>query len=380
MGAFSPVVVNFQFVLSVGLTLVVGALVLGLIVPRSIAITIMTIKLLLVVLYFVYFADGSWFYGGDDSGFFERGLKLYETGRNPITIWTHGEAYHLKIANPSLSLIYFHNYLSLWLFGPYYHSPILLNLILSNITVLFLARILAEVYRERRISTFFVTFASLHWTTLVWHSFLNLKEPFVALLLSGLVYLILILRRKKVLASMALVFFVLLSQRIRFYLPVFVFGGILFAQIQPLVRAALRKPLLVGAATMLFLITVGVFAQSEVRLFIKLADLPGFPYEVIHFVLQPAPWKITEPAGYLQLPSILHWIMFVPALIGGYALWQKGFGGRVVVGTVVAGIAFYGLIDVIASTRHRMPLDMLVIVLHYAFLKEFVFPKTKVAN
>jgi hypothetical protein len=377
MISLAPVEVDSQFITSVGVTFFLGVLILSTLVPRTIAVALMAVKVAVVILYFCFFIDGSWFYGGDDLGFAERGLILYETGRNPVTIWTHHEAYYLKTATKSLSLIYFHNFVAMWMFGPHYHSPILLNLILSAGTVFFLVRIAEKIFRQREWVVPFVVFASLHWTTIVWHSFLNLKEPLVALLLSAMIYFVLDLRRRPGFGLIGLLTLGLLASRIRFYLPVLVIGGFLLAQIDAVRKLVVYKPVWALAGTIVFLFFSILIAGSEIRLFMKLADVYGFPYELIHFTLQPAPWKITEPASYLLLPALLHWVMFVPACIGGYCLWKSGFGGRVVVATVIAGLVFYGFVDVVASTRHRMPIDMLVIILHFAFLKEFVLPSIR---
>ena len=375
-----PVVVDWQFVVSVTAVLIVGSLILSSVVPKTLAVALMMTKLTVVLLYFCVFVDGTWFYGGDDMGFFERGLKLYETARNPITIWTHHEAYYLKVATRSLSLVYFHNFFAMWCFGPYYHSPVFLNLILSAGTVVILSKILKNIFGQRVPVKLFVVFASLHWTTIAWHSFLNLKEPLVALLLAGLVYFVLELRQRKIVPILGLLAIGVLTSRIRFYLPIFVVGGVLLGQIELFVHHVRRNPLVVVMLFLGFLILVGAFLDSEIRLLMKLADIAGFPYGLVHFTLQPAPWKITEPAGYLLLPAVLHWVMLCPAIIGAYRIWVTGAGGRILVGTVLAGLIFYGLVSVIASTRHRMPLDMIVIIFHFVFLKDLIFPLFKVTS
>ena len=374
----APVVVDWQFLVSAAVVLIVGCSILSSVIPKALAVFLMMAKLSVVLLYFCVFVDGTWFYGGDDMGFFERGLKLYETGRNPLTIWTHHEAYYLKVATPSLSLIYFHNFFAMWCFGPYYHSAVFLNLILSAGTVVVLSKILTNIFGQRAPVKLFVVFASLHWTTIAWHSFLNLKEPLVAFLLAGMVYLVLELRLRKIVPIAGLLVAGVLASRIRFYLPIFVVGGVFLSQIGLLVHQLRRNPLVIIGLFLGFSLFAGVFLNSEIRLLMKLADIPGFPYGLAHFTLQPAPWKITEPAGYLLLPAVIHWVMLLPAIIGAHRIWVTGAGGRIIVGTVLAGLIFYGLVPVIASTRHRMPLDMIVILFHFVFLKDFVFPLFKV--
>jgi hypothetical protein len=366
-----PTLLDFRLALSALVIIALGTIILSTVIQKELALTLMFIKVGLVVAYFGFFADGTWFYGGDDLAFFERGLKLFHTGRNPLTIWTHHEAIYLKTYNPSLSLIFFHNFLSIYLFGPYYHSPIMLNVLISAGTAVLLVRVMDDIFDGSRYRSLFVVFVCLHWTVVVWHSFLNLKEPFVALLSVLMIFFVTRFRMTPFRSVLGVVLTVLLLLRIRFYFPVFILGGVLLACLPQLWRHAITRPVVVVLGLVTLLVGITTIYQSEIRLFMRMADFPGFPYGVLHFVLQPAPWKITEPAGYLFLPSILNWVLFIPSCIGAYRVWLCGFTGRLLVGTVASGVIFYGLVTAVASTRHRMPLDMLVVVFQFVFVLEY---------
>jgi len=346
--------------------MVLGTLVLSMVVRKEIALGLMFIKVTIVVVYFCGFADGAWFYGGDDTGIFERGMQLASTGRSPITIWTHHHTAYLARSRDSLILIYLHNYLAIYFMGAYYYAPILLNVLLTSVTVACLAKVIRNICDDPRYVTYFVIFASLHWSVLAWSSFLNLKGPTVTCLLSIALLAITNMPRNMVANCMALLATLYLMTKVRFYFPAFVLGGLAIERLSivwgnfPSYKVVL---LLISGV-----IVVAYIVDSEIVLFFKMSNFIRFPYEFLHFILQPMPWRITEPASYLFLPSILHWIMFVPTIIGGLMIWRIHRTGRVIVGIVVAGAMFYGLVSAIASTRHRMPFDIVIIVMQYHFI------------
>ena len=69
MVSLAPIEVDLQFITSVGATLLLGALILSTLVPRKLAVSLMAVKVAVVIVYFVFFIDGSWFFGGDDLGY-----------------------------------------------------------------------------------------------------------------------------------------------------------------------------------------------------------------------------------------------------------------------------------------------------------------------
>ena len=71
------------------------------------------------------------------------------------------------------------------------------------------------------------------------------------------------------------------------------------------------------------------------RLFFQFADFLNAPYGVIHFLLQPIPWRITEPASYLFIPAWLHWVAFPATILGGYRIWKTHIIGRYIIGIII---------------------------------------------
>ncbi len=360
---------DYPIAISALAIMICGTVVLSTVVRKEIALGIMFIKVSIVVIYFCGFADGTWFYGGDDKGLFQRGLSLAETGRNPLTIWSHHQAVYLANSLNSLWGIYVHNYLAIFIMGPHYYAPIFLNVLITAITVTCLAKVIRPLSNDLSYLTYFVIFASLHWTTLAWSSFLNLKGPSVACLMAIALLAITNLSRHFLKNGLALLVCFYLMTKIRYYFPAFILGGLVVEKIFEYTGIFFRKKNLLLIVPLCG-IAAWDFVPRQIGLFVNLANFSGFPYGFIHFILQPLPWRVTEPATYLILPSVLHLIMFIPMIIGGVMIWKKHSVGRLIIGVVLSGWIFYGLVDVVATTRHRIPFDMLIIVMHYHFIWE----------
>lgn len=361
---FNQYLVDFDYPIAIAafVTLILSTVVLSFSLKRSIAFALATIKIAIVVIYFTSFTDGTWFFGGDDYGYLERGAALAATGRNPFTIWFHPEAYYLKQLS-SISLMYYYNYLAIYFFGFYYHSPVLLNVLLSCISAILYAKCLQPFKLNKNYETYFVVFYSLHWTTLVWHSFLNIKEPLVIVLVALALYFLSIFSRHPARAILGLLGTIFLFLRCRFYFPGILVFGVFLSSVNVFFTTRYRIFL-----TLLILLSFVYIFTPEIRLFFRFAEFLSAPYGTIHFLLQPLPWRITEPASYLLIPAWLHWIALPATILGGYKIWKLHITGRIIVGSIITGILFYGLVPLIASTRHRAPLDSLMIICQFHFL------------
>ena len=360
--------VNFDYpiVLASLIVWLAGTIVLSCVIRKELAALIMFLKITLFISYFCFFADGTWFYGGDDWGYFERGLRMAQAEPNIFRIWTHPEGFYLRHGH-SLALVYFHNYVSILLFGEYYFAPVLLNIFLTSIIVTLLTASLKTSEVSALYVKYFVIYASLHWSTLVWSSFLNLKGMLVTTLMALMIWGISISSRKSITAIIAVTLSAYLMLRSRFYFPAIVGIGVVVGYINQL-HAIIQKNRQRSFAIACAVVALVLWKASLLPLFFRHADFSGAVYGALHFVLQPAPWKITEPASYLLLPSILHWIMLPATIAGCVLLWRSGGTKRIMVGIIVAGVLFYGLVPAIASTRHRIPFDILFIIAQFQFL------------
>ena len=342
-------------------------LVLSKVLPVQVGVFVATVKVAITGSFFALWGDGSWFLGGDDESYYITGIRLITSGENPISIWFSSAGNHILIDRPSAALYHWLNMFWMYVFEPAYYPPVLGNVFVTSISCLIFDRILILQGFGPRYRLGFAVFFLLHWYVLAWSSFLNIKEPVITCLLLLSIYSILEIQRGKwpylILFSLS----IFLLWGIRFYIPALLAGA-----------AALYYVLTSRNKALLLFITTAVLAVvmwkywNTLTLVERLSDFT--PASVLkHMVkqfLSPIPWKITDPATYLIVPSILHWLLFVPAVIGGISLLsnRQTKGIWLVALTILAGYTFYSVIPALASPRHVSPFTTLWILFEYQFL------------
>ena len=140
--------------------------------------------------------------------------------------------------------------------GPNYYAPVLLNVFITSITITCLALVIRPLGASSRYITCFVIFASLHWSTLAWSSFLNLKGPTVACLVAIELLAITSLPRKAISSGIALLVSFYLLTKIRFYFPTFLIGGLAIEKISGFLNVYSQKKKL-----LLFALILGLAAS-----------------------------------------------------------------------------------------------------------------------
>jgi hypothetical protein len=350
---------NISVAISALIILLLSTLILRTILSWPVAGFVSFVKVTLSIVYFCFFADGQWFYGGDDYKYYEIGIDLYRTGANPIMVLFDPVAqWHLFRGQSNTALMGYFNYLAMYFFEPRYYAPVLCLVGISSATAVLLTKAVGAMSSQQYQRSLTI-FLALHWHTLAWTSFLNLKDSLVAFVAVGSIFVITRLRMRPVLYIPLYILALSTFNWLRFYFPVFL--------IPPLV---MTKILIDSWKTRLVLSVGGVFCaviflQDELRMAWGLGDIRTVMYGAIHFLLQPVPWRLTEPATYLLIPAALHWLMMPIAFFGGWCLFRKSTEGKVIVLIFFLGVLFYALFPLIASTRHRMPFDFLIAAMQF---------------
>jgi len=344
-------------------TWILGTLLLAVRLRLINAGALMFLKLIIVFVFFIFFYQPEWKTGGDDGEYFRAGLYLLDFGLDPIrTLGLHHMEY-LRIAEGGRVWFYYFTYLMFFFLGPHYCSAILGSVLLSVLSALLLAEVYVRLVGTSAKAGGFIVIYSLHWITITWSSFILFKEPIIVFFISGILYgCAIILSWGKEHWTVRIFgiglgifcFFGLFGAR--YYMPYLFLGsvgGMLFVCGSSKMRIGALGVLGIGV----------VWAWPELPYFFKLVDVANMPYELLHFLLQPVPWKLTQPAGFLWIQSLINWLGLPLTLVGVIWLcWNRQPLGilLVVFGLVMAG--FYSMVPDLASTRHRMPLDSLSVL------------------
>ena len=342
----------------------IGTLILSRVSPTRVAMLVMLAKVILVASFFILWYQPQWKIGGDDGEYFREGLYILGLGVDPWEYFRSAHFNYLLEAESGRVAFYSLIYLAMYFLGGEYYSVVLLLVLSSTITAYFLACVDQELWGSKHPNAWTGVVFALHWVTITWTSFLILKEPIVMMLLAGALYGLTGENHKaRILRGAVGIACLLLLFRVRFYMPyIFLmavfFGG--FLHLKPLLKVAIIP----------VVFAVLWFERAHIGYFMGLADLPGAFLNGLHFVLQPAFWRITEPAEFMWLQAVLHWVAAPFTALGLIViLRRRKFLGVVILAMIGGMIAFYSFIPELASTRHRMPIDSLFIFAQLAAIR-----------
>jgi len=350
----------------------VSGLLLGrLYLENNIAYLVITVKISFPLIYFSVVADGSWYTGGDDWGYVLRAIDLYVKDVDPLRIWFVPEGQHL-FQFPNGALVKWYNFMLFYFFGPSYYVGVIFAPVMSMISGGFIFLLLKSFGKSRQQAEWGTIFFLLHWETITWTSFLNLKESLITVLLIAFVYGLLLFRKKPLAGLGLLTIITIVMQKARFYLPFVLVSGYIAAMSTYLplahsrIRLALGLILLAGA--ILVLASFGFVSFAQIRYAFSLADFGNLGWGLAKVVLSPLPWNISDPAGYLLVSATLHVVFLPVTAIGGYFLWRQGLEGRIIVFIYVVGLIAYATQPMVNSPRHRAPFLVMEILMQFEFL------------
>lgn len=327
-------------------------------IPLRWALPVVAIKVAIPLLYFAHDGFGA-IHLSDDLEYYYDALVLYQQGLTVgLFLAAPGSLSLFVDAVGSQHVVYpFWNLAAFSMFGPYYFSPVLLNVGATFAAGWFFARVLGRMGFEPGYRMAALVFFLLHWEVVVWSSLLNLKDNLVMVLTLATLHA-----------------FILLFERPR--LVLFLWGILLLAGL-----AYLRfyAPLLVGAAVFLHLLRERGAGGRAATLLILLIGIGGLFLGILEpaikaaswlqpqtllwglprFFLTPLPWNLTESSAYLFIPSLLHLLLILPALAAVPFLWARGGAARflLVYGAVI--MLLYSVTPDLQGVRHRAQIAFL---------------------
>ena len=335
-----------------------------------------SIKVGTVFIYFLLFADSTFQVGGDSTAYLQGAFDFLERGYPWEIHESKSLAAHLIyiFQNETGRFIpYLFFYLCMTLFGPDYYAPILGNVLVTILSGILLMKAVGGLSQSTSYQKKFFVFFLLHWFTIAWSSIIILKEPLVVLLFSMCLFGLKKIEQHNWRGIIWIVIGLLALRYTRYYYPVVLILGTLPAYLANKNKVSWLILVIPFALAIYWL-------SDELVYFWKLVDWRGVVQNAVHFVLQPVPWRITEPAGFLKIPAILHWIMLIPAMVGSVILWQRSRFGKILVFIFLANVAFFALVPAIGSTRHRAPADALLVVMQFEFLWVYVIGRNGVTG
>jgi hypothetical protein len=336
-----------------------GVLVCARDLPLRFSIPIALAKVAIPVAYFSSNASGA-FHVLDDLYYYNSALGMLQRGYDALTLLRDPSALYFYMQSMTGSHVGYHlwNLVSLSAFGPWYFSPVLMNVGATFAAGWFFVRILRGLDFPEIYCRFALAFFLLHWDVVAWSSFLNMKDALAMMLTLALLHQVLLAVRRPSalrLAGVALAAAPLLF--LRFYVPVVVLaatllylvssGRLLFAGVAALGLGAglyLRFPGLVGA-----------WSQVD------LGGVAGLP----RFLMTPLPWNLTPGYEFLLIPSALHLLLLLPALAVAPRLWHDYPQSRLLLLYLAVALALYAFVPGLQGVRQRFQMGFVLAWLQF---------------
>ncbi|HAS8318999.1 TPA: hypothetical protein I7714_06300 [Vibrio vulnificus] len=348
----------FQFVVYSFLTIIVLRIRIRI---KPLYIILLTLaKYGLVFSIFAFFDFSHWL-KVDDITYFSISKDLYEQGYSLFSIDTFDR---LKYLSGGIHIMYsWVNMLLHSVWGGYYFSTVYFNVFLTFICGVYIYDLSLRVIGVRKYSLGLFLFFCMHWDILTWSSFLNLKDILVLFLTLTSFWLIICRLPSKPISSVFVLFLVcILFYWTRFYVPVIIGISYGIYSLKPNFSMVLKVSGLI-LLSVFFLSYLGV---DSLQYFIAKLN---FGFETIagisRFVITPLPWKIEDSYSFLILSSLLHFVFFIPAIIGGTQLIYKYKEFYLITLFSIICLFIYGSFPELQGPRHRIQLSFVIIWFQY---------------
>ena len=253
-------------------------------------------------------------------------------------------------------------------FGTGYYAPVALNVILTTV-IAFVGRRIAV---DQSIVTppngaFFFVFLILHPDITAWSTLVNAKDILVLTLHIFLLHSISLAsgkQYKKALIFSGPTIFILIF--LRFYVPVLFVVALIPILIFHRKGISLWRLIVVSLATLMFFISgVGASALNDAMDGIR-SDFVNPAVGLVRFVLTPIPFNAEPSFEFLNIPSLVHWVL-MPALLGGaikVATIPTAFS-RFFILYFVTFVSLYSVYGELQGPRHRIQLDYAIALFQF---------------
>jgi hypothetical protein len=331
--------------------------------PMTLSLALAAIRVGIPLVYFAAYFDGAWTVL-DDLSYVAQGSELLRCGYNPWTvlIYPHGWDYLRALSEGHHVLYTWWNLLAMTLFGEHYYSAVFFNVLATFFGASLLVRTLRLLGFGPGYCVGFQIFWLLHWDVVAWTSLLNIKDVLVQTLTIAALYCLVsyIVERK----ARFLVAFLGVAQLfwwIRFYVPVILLVAVMLWMITQ--WSDLRKYILIPLGLLAF-----YFAVPLITSVTDYWEFKDFVYGAVRFSLTPMPWNIEEIYAYLWLPTVLHWLFFIPALIGAACLWSESKHTRLFLIYWLCLIGLYAVTEQLLGPRQRFQVAFVFAWAQFHFL------------
>ena len=348
-------------------------------------IAAMSAGLIKAAIFLVYFG---WVFHGtftflDDWDYLKGGSRFLAANVGVTNLVDHWSLVLGEARGPHF-VYYLYNAYAFRIFGEGYYAPVACNILLTPLIACLGARLaVREFGLSPGQSKWFYLFLLFHPDILAWSSIMNGKDILVLLLHVLLLISVSLFCQQRLSQAIILGLSVVITLFfLRFYVPILfavalVVGTILARQVQ--VRPRIRYLLLsiiVGG------LLVTRFGESGILKYILHVQeqMVNPIYGFVRFILTPIPFHTVPAYAFLNIPSLIHWLLFPFVVVGFVHVFGMGaIFARFFLIYLLAFIGLYAVFGELQGPRHRVQLDYAWATLQFLGLI-LMFGRTRVSQ
>jgi len=322
--------------------------------PMAISMALAAVRVGIPLVYFAEYFNPIWTVA-DDLVYFAHGCQLLDSGWNPLTLVLDPAGWEqLQALSQGRHVLYtWWNLAAMELFGTHYYAPVFCNVAMTFVGASLLGRTLRKLGFASSYCVALEILWLVHWDVIAWSSFLNVKDVLVQTLsialLASLVSFLVQRHKRDAAAFLALAW---LMWWIRFYVPLVMLAATMLWMLTQWndARKLLLMPL--GAIGCYFAIPL-VMGVTDYW------DFRELGFGTIRFVLTPTPWSVLDVYSYLWIPTLFHWLFFIPAVAGAMYLWRDSRHARLYLIYLGCLISLYSVTQELLGPRQRFQVAFL---------------------
>lgn len=332
------------------------------------SVLLASLKTSIPVWYFATFGKKWTPYDGEN--FQKVATTLVEQGHTPWSLIFNWD-FLISYVDSTHVIPYWWNVTAQYLFGPYYFSPIFLNIITTVLTGMYCVFILSRSGFPQSYYKYYLSFFVVQWDVLAFSSILNIKSIIVSLFITMYLYHFIMLVSSQVSVWSGFHFTMIMAVLVvmywtRFYIILLLVmaSGAWLAIHSRQKKWALSLALPVVA---LYPIIERGFNQSQ---YFEPLTLPEFIFNAARIVLTPRPWGVNTGFSFLIVPSTLHWLFIAPMAVSLLFLWRRSEYIRLLIIFSSVFVVFYAIFPGLASARMRYQIVFVFSLLQFHMLWE----------
>jgi hypothetical protein len=284
------------------------------------------------------------------------------------------------------TIYYYWSYISFFLFGPYIHSPITLNILTTFLGSYFLYKISKEFFNVSiKNSILLSVIYCLHWEVIPWSSFFNLRDILIQVSIISIIYYTLKIVNQFTLKNLIMLFLALFILRylrthmaylFTLYLGVIIFCNSFFFKRNTFMINPIKFTLFI---TVTLIISLYQF-QTFLDLYQSWSLTFNLNYGIKLFKLflspLPVPIILDQGYGFLVFASVINFLAF-PLIILGIVITFKDkkffFNAFILLFFFLTTVIVISGYENIQGPRQR--LMIMPLILFYCFYSLIFFPK-----